>query len=361
MAGAIGERASGETKPKVPPELAAMISSAVDNTILPATQFFSRMSEKTTAAVHAWCAQPSPQTLQAARDAFSAGVQAWARIQHIRFGPARTDNRWQRIAFLPDPRGVARRQVAKLLAERPQDALTREGIATQSAALQGLPAMEILLFSIPQSEPSESGAYRCRLGHAIALHVSALAAQLADDWTSSSGWRQRLLSAGPGNADYASANEAASELVRSHLTGLQLIREEMLLPWLKAAEARKPWGGLAFELSGNARQFLSAALLAQDAFYKALHLDLVVAHLAETESDKRWLRAWVPSAYQSLERDSGTLVLPAADALDELAGEPNVTTLKRMRFNINALRQVVGRQVAPASALTIGFNELDGD
>lgn len=338
-----------------------MISSAVDNTILPATQFFSRMSAETSAAADAWCAQPSPRTMKAVREAFSASVQAWARIQHIRFGPARTDNRWQRIAFLPDPRGVARRQVAKLLAERPQDALTREGIATRSAALQGLPAMEILLFSIPNNEPRESADFRCRLVHAITLHVSALAAQLAEDWTSSSGWRQRLLSAGPGNADYASANEAASELVRSHLTGLQLVREEMLLPWLKAAEARKPWGGLAFELSGNARQFLSASLLAQNDFHKALHLDLVIAHLAETESDKRWLRAWVPSAYKSLERDAGALVLPAADALDKLAGELNVTTLKRMRFNINALRQIVGRQVAPATALTIGFNELDGD
>lgn len=338
-----------------------MVVSAVDNTIVPAYQFFADASAKATDAVAQWCDTPSPATLQAARTAFTGSIHAWARIEHIRFGPARTDNRWQRIAFLPDPRGVVRRQVAKTLAEHPQNLLNAQAIGEQSAALQGLPAVEILLFSLPQDEVPEALAYRCRLAQAISAHVAMLARNMADDWTVPGGWRQRMVSAGPHNKDYQSPNEAASELVRTLLTGLLIVREEMFLPWLKAAEAKKPWAGLPFERSGRARDIVSTALHALDNFHRALHLDRVVEDMGNKDQRKAWLKNWMRAAFVSLERDAAAIVLPSSDALEAAGSEENLKALRRARFSINGLRQIIGREIAPAAALTIGFNELDGD
>lgn len=349
-------------KSKAPPQLAAMVTSAVDNTIVPAYQFFADVSTRTTGAVAAWCDNSSPALLDAARTAFSGSVHAWARVQHIRFGPARTDNRWQRIAFLPDPRGVVRRQVAKMMAERAQGLLTIEAIAEQSAAVQGLPALELLLYAPAENEAPETLAYRCRLALAIAGHVQLLAGNMARDWTRpEGGWRQRLLSAGQGSSDYQSPNEAAAELVRTLLTGLQILREEHLLPWLRAAEAKKTWAGLPFERSGRSRDVVSTEILALRNLHKALHLDLVVQELGFKDRSKAWMKGWIASTYDSLERDAKTLVLPSEDNLEALASEDNLKALRRSRFNANGLRQLIGREIAPAAALTIGFNELDGD
>lgn len=348
-------------KAKVSPELAAMISSAVDNSILPALGSFEQASQATAEKVGAWCASPSAASLEDARKAFGESVHSWARIEYIRFGPARTNNRWQRIAFLPDPRGVARRQVAKALADRKPEMLTADGIAMQSAALQGLPALEILLFSIPESEAAEITNYRCKLSTAIAGYVAAQARDMKSGWMGPDGWRERLIKAGPDDPDYKSPNEAAAELLRALLTGLQIVREEMLLPWQKAAEERKAWAGMPFELSGHAREVTVTSLISLRGLHKALHLDLVIRSIAAKSRDKKWLARWVPSAYGALEEDVKTAILPSKEGADAVASEDNLKELRRARFNINGLRQIIGREIAPAAALTIGFNELDGD
>ncbi|MGE0856228.1 MAG: imelysin family protein, partial [Hyphomicrobiaceae bacterium] len=251
----------------------------------------------------------------------------------------------------------------KVMADRPAELLAENAVASQSAALQGLPAMEQLLYGFPDSEPVEVRAYRCRLAQAIGVHVAKLSGEMVREWTApQTGWRQRLLTAGaPGNDDYKSASEAASELVRSLLTGLQLVREEMLLPWLKAAEAKKPWAGLPFERAGIARDIVATSLLALRNLHKALHLDLVITHVGTKDKSKAWMKAWIIGAYDSLERDAKSMVLPSQDQLAAAAAEENLMALKRSRFNLNGLRQIIGRHIAPAAALTIGFNELDGD
>ena len=35
--------------------------------------------------------------------------------------------------------------------------------------------------------------------------------------------------------------------------------------------------------------------------------------------------------------------------------------LRMVRFHVEGIRKLVGREIAPLAGLTIGFNELDGD
>lgn len=291
--------ADSTTKP--PPALKAMVTSAIDNTILPAYRFFANVSAKTRDATAAWCKSPSTAALETARQAFAGSVHGWARIQHIRFGPARTENRWQRIAFLPDPRGVVRRQVAKVMAERRAELLTVDAISRQSAALQGLPALEILLYAQPADEPADGRLHRCSLAQAIAGYITRQADNMVSEWTDpQTGWRQRLLTAGaPGNTDYRSPNEAAAELVRSLLTGLQLVREDMLLPdgnTLCVAnggiETHPDAGRAKFNLDTMTPSiaFIDAAtgdLKAQHALAKDLH-QLSLRHMCRDQQGSVW-------------------------------------------------------------------------
>jgi predicted lipoprotein len=35
--------------------------------------------------------------------------------------------------------------------------------------------------------------------------------------------------------------------------------------------------------------------------------------------------------------------------------------LRFLRFQVDGIRKLIGRKIAPVAGLTIGFNELDGD
>jgi len=347
---------------KVPPRLEAMVTTSIDQQIVPAYQLFASITTTLSHKVDAWCENPNAASLAAARTAFADAVHGWARIAHFRFGPARENSRLQRISFLPDPRGIARRQVARAIAMQDTSLLAPGAIAKQSAALQGLPALEQLLYTWRDNEAEAMTAYRCGLAKAISSYVASEAEALERGWTAADGWRDKLLGAGrPGNEVYKSPQEAAAELVRSLLTGLQLVREEMLLPWLKAKEAGKSWAGMPYELSGSSKDYMVTAIVSLKALHKALHLDAVVADLTEKDPKKAWLKTWTRNAYDLLEHDAEVLVLPSAGPGKGKPEADQLQALRRARFHLNGLRQIIGKEIAPAADLLIGFNELDGD
>lgn len=360
LAGAVHQQAAATGYSEVPPQLTAMVTSAVDGQILPAYSAMAAAAVDLESGVKGWCETPGAEGLKAARTAFAQAVHSFARVYHVRFGPAQTGNRLQRIAFLPDPRGVVRRQVAKALASRDDKLLTVDAIAQQSAALQGLPALEQLLYAIPDGEDAAKSGHRCRLAAAVAGHVARLTGELDAGWRGPQGWRALMLDVGPGNAVYTSPAEPASDLMRALLTGLQVLREEVLLPWHNSIEAKKAWVGAPFERSGLSKDFVETAFVTLRGLHKALHLDLVIRHIMDQTPEKRWMKGWLESAYDTLGKDLGRLALPTAITSDQQR-EQQLEQLKRARFYLNGLRQVMGREIAPAAALRLGFNELDGD
>ena len=42
-------------------------------------------------------------------------------------------------------------------------------------------------------------------------------------------------------------------------------------------------------------------------------------------------------------------------------GEERTRELRMLRFHVEGIRKLVGRELAPNAGLMIGFNELDGD
>lgn len=339
-------------------ELTEMVTAAIDQHILPGYAALTASTARLRGAVDAWCAEggstPPPPVLAA----FRAAVLSWARMEMIRFGPASHDNRVQKIAFWPDPRGVVRRQTTQALASGAAAPATREAIAAQSAAIQGLPALEIVLSAAQADKVGGDHQARCRLAAAIAANVDELSRQIADGWSGPDGWRQRMLSPGPANAAYKSNVEAASEITRSLLTGLQIVREQEIVPWLKSAEASRATAGLPYERSKLSKEYLLAGLESIHALQSALRLEEVAHRLGIREPDKSWMERWMTSAYEVLLSDGQTFVMPSTAATE---ARPDIKALRQAAFYANGLKQMIGREIAPAAGLLIGFNELDGD
>ncbi len=80
------------------------------------------------------------------RQRFDDVVDAWFRIYFLRFGPLVEENRFERIYFWPDPRGVILRQVGALLGEADPESLDPDRLAEKSVAVHGLPALEYAIF-----------------------------------------------------------------------------------------------------------------------------------------------------------------------------------------------------------------------
>lgn len=341
-----------------PSELTQMIVGGVDQFIVPGYDALASATDRLEQATVTWCRTGEVGAPAAVREAFRDSVLAFSRVEMVRFGPAGRDTRTQRLALWPDQRGVVRRQVQRVLTTAGQELWTKEAIAGQSAAIQGLPALELLVYPLARTESAAEATHRCRTAAAVAGHVAELARRIRTEWTAADGWRAAMLAPSPENAAYHSHQEAATDLVRALLTGLGIVREQEIMPRLKAIENGKPASGLPFERSGLSIDYLLAGLAGARDLQAALRLDLVAARLAARSSEKAWMTQWLANAYGVLETDAHRAEPRSAPGTKMLG---DVKALRQAAFYSNGLRQVIGREIAPAAGLLIGFNELDGD
>ena len=92
------------------------------------------------------CHRPSPQSLGRAKRAFSEVTASWSRIEIVRVGPVLDDNRFERVLFFPDRKSTGLKQVQRILAENDETATIATSLRGKSVAVQGLGALEYVLF-----------------------------------------------------------------------------------------------------------------------------------------------------------------------------------------------------------------------
>ena len=328
----------------------------IDGHILPRVQRLESAAGRLAADLEAFCASPGdPKLRSRAGASFKETVRALGAVDFLRFGPLTEETRLERFYFWPDPRSVASRQLAGLLAERNPALLEPGAFAGRSAAVQGLGALEIILDDTaqPLAAEGEDAHYKCAFASAVGKNLAAIAGEIRAAWSGPHGWRAKMLEPGSDNPLYRDASESAREIVKSLLVGLQLAQDRQVVPRLESVTAAPPKPArLPFARSKLNADYLEAALRSLEAMFEATGL------IAYTPADKAWIRDWVRRAFDSLLTDAAAVRQfdrePSGDA-------KSLAMLRRMRFNLNGLRQIVNRVLAPAAGLILGFNELDGD
>lgn len=324
-----------------------------DGFAVPAAGAFEVAARETARRAGALCAQPDGAALDAARAGFAGLVEAWARVSVLRFGPLQAQNRFERAFFWPDPRGVIVRQVQALLAAGDESALEPEALAGKSVALQGLPALEFVLYGSgsEELEAGTTGGYRCRYGAAIAGNLAAIAEILTAEWTSSP-FRQSFVAPAQDGDPYRSNKEVAAETVKALGTGLQFVRAAELLPALgeSAEEAkgrRAPlWrSGLTFALVG-------AQIDGLDALLEAAGFHETGEAAARTAVDG--IRFDLVHAREAI----AAIVAPAEHAF---ADPQDRERIRYVTVALNSANAALGERLSAALGLTMGFNALDGD
>ncbi len=157
--------------------------------------------------------------------AFQDVMDAWMAVQHLRFGPSLVATRAYRIQFWPDSRNRVGRQLSAVLKKSRGDLVNDSSVmAKSSVALQGLPALERLLYEVELTP----GNYASQLAHSIAANLQTIGKAMAADWVPGSEWFEGLISPNQSPKSYPTVGQAASTLLLAMTTQLEFMIDKKI-------------------------------------------------------------------------------------------------------------------------------------
>ncbi|MEJ6785379.1 imelysin family protein [Aminobacter sp. Piv2-1] len=330
-----------------------VISGAIDGFIRPV---YGRLVGATTdlgISMGKLCAAPSTDTLEAARKAFSKTTESWSEVEIIRFGPITEENRLERMLFWPDRKGTGLKQVQAAIADKDETATDAARLGDKSVAMQGLGALEFVLFGTGADDLAGAGAaYRCSYGKAISGNIGKIASDVDAAWRDDKGFAAQWKQPGLDNALYRNATEAITELLEVYVNGLELVRDVRVNGFLgKEATADKPKQALFWRSEGTAAS-LGGNIAGMKALFDASRFGSLLP------ADAQWIAQSIDFEFANAQNAAAAVsgpidaVLTDAEKRGKLAYFGVVTS---------SLSELFGTRLASALGLTAGFSSLDGD
>jgi hypothetical protein len=305
--------------------------------------------------VAALCRTPSEAALKDTQKAFTATVNAWSLVEPIRFGPVAEQHRYERIFYWPDPKGLGARQVREALGKPDATVTEAASLSGKSVALQGLPALEYLLYGDGAGALAKGGgegAFRRRFAETIAGNVAGMARDIASGWQDGAPYAKAYLEPGPANAAYHTQKEVTLELFKTFATGIEMVRDQKMAKALgaKPDQARPqlaPFWRSDLSFSNMADNLQSVReLFAKGGFGQVVHDDS-------------------PGVEDSIVFDLNHAVQvlrgldkPIAQAVHN---ENLRAKLEALRVSLKSAATTAGDIISRSAGLTFGFNAMDGD
>lgn len=332
------------------------LESLITGFVRPAASGFAETAASLPAAVTAICQDHNAATATDLAQSFSATVEDFSRLHFLRFGPLLTDDRINRLAFMPDTRGTAQRQIRKFYASGEAEAITADTLKDKSVALQGLTAFQLVAFSKTGAPVlGAQGKHKdqtCAYALAIAENVAGIAQAVSLDWSDPDGYSALLLSAGPDNERFRTSKEAIEFVFNSLVTGLIIARDQDILPALGTSRDKAKPRRFPFSRSGNSIRFLSGEL-------SGIHDAVSSLELKDMTPDEfKWIFGTLSFELGNAQTLLGKLQPPLRKTFLEGEAYEQVSVLA---ITLQSVRDTLALELAGALDLAGGFNALDGD
>ena len=331
----------------------AAITRAIGTYVLPGYTAFHTASAAMRADMSALCDAPAPERLATAQGDFLALVSAWSAVELIRFGPVVQDNRLERILFWPDRKGIGLKQVQAAIAQKDPTATDPAMLSGKSVAMQGLGALEFVLFGTGYEALREAGEnYRCAYGRAIAGNLEQIAAAILAGWQAPDGIARAWANPAADNPLYRTDQEAMTEMLDVFVHGLEMVRDVRIGAFLgESADDDKPKQAIFWRSGGTAVSIAGDLSGAKDLFDAVDFTQLLPA-------DSAWMAQSIGFEFANADRALSGLSGPPAEFL---ADPDKREKLVYVRLVTSSLSELFGSRLAPALGLTAGFSSLDGD
>ena len=329
---------------------AGVARNAVEQHIRPGYKRLAQATAGLDEKLKAFCADQREASLAAAKQAYADAVTAWGRIEHLRFGPIMEEHRHERIVFWPDPKGIGARQVSRAMSKNDPTLISPEALAQISVALQGLTALEQVLYGGGGLLGQKSG-FRCQYAMAIGANLAGIAARIDAAWASPDGYARLMLNPGADNSVYLQPSEVTQELVMAYATGLMSVRNLKIGAPLGLVRSSKV-SGAAFAASGLDRALIAANLGGIRELFKSSGL------AAEISVEDRGTGQALLNEFDIVLRIINGLKVP----LDELVKTPKLKEgVAVIGFALKNAYETGAARMKAAANLSLGFNALDGD
>lgn len=321
---------------------------------------FAQKSAALAAALDQGCQRRDTKDGAAIKAAFRDTVLAWSRVEHLHFGPAVEANRAEKIVFWPDRQKIGERQIAQMLSKSDATALSPEGLGQKSVAVQGLTALEIVLFGKSGDTllaDTPEGKFACGYATAIGGNVARIAKDIVAEWAEGGKFTALWLKPGDDNPLYKAANGPTFELLKAYRQGINIPREVKLLPSL-GLKRTGPGGPYApksrppYELSGlSLASIVANTEAALDLFDAGGFAERLAATEPETAKQIKADLQTVLAGLREVE-PAGPAAFNDKAQSDKLAGvrEPFVSALL-----------AGGEALAKETGMALGFTDDDGD
>ena len=330
---------------------AGVARNAVELHIRPGYKRLAQATAGLDEKLKAFCADQQEASLAAAKQAYADAVTAWGRIEHLRFGPIMEEHRHERIVFWPDPKGIGARQVSRAMSKNDPTLISPEALAQKSVALQGLTALEQVLYG-GGGLLGQKTSFRCQYAVAISANLAAIAAKVDAAWTSPDGYARLMLT--PGSADnavYLQPSEVTQELVMAYATGLMSVRNLKIGAPLGLVRSSKV-SGAAFAASSLDRALIAANLEGVRELFKSSGL------AAEISLEDKGTGQALLNEFDIALKIITDLKVP----LDEVAKTPKLKEeVAVIGFALKNAYETGAARMKAAANLSLGFNALDGD
>jgi predicted lipoprotein len=334
---------------------AAIAKSSLEAYIHPGYGQFAASTDALKQSVATLCEKPSPAALKDTQKAFAATVEAWSIVEPIRFGPVAQEHRFERIFYWPDPKGLGTRQIRDVLTKQDDSVTEASSLPGKSVALQGLPALEYLLYSDGAdalTKTGNDGTFRCRFARAVAGNLSSMSKEIVDGWQNGAPYAKSYLEPGPANSAYHNPKEVTLELFKTFTAGIEWVRDQKLAKTLgqKPEQARPMlapfWrSGLSFaDMAGN----LAGV---RDLFAKGGFAQIVHQESAGVEDSILFDLNHAIEVLRGIDK-------PIAEVVRE---EEERGKLEALRVSLKAASNTAGDMIARGGDLSFGFNAMDGD
>lgn len=330
-----------------------VIDEVIEQAVVPGFVALQDETEAMAMATSALCADPSPETMRAARDRFNNLAEAWGRVEFIRLGPLSQDNRLERFLFWPDRRGRGLKQVQTVISTGDETALQADSLVEKSVAVQGLAALEFALFGSGNEEIlSQSDPNRCVYAKAISANLNTLAAEVSKAWQAEDGISGLWRNPSQDNPLFRDEMEQINAFIKLIGNAVEIIQVQRLDPFVRQDRASMRPKSALFWRSGNTVRSLSANIAGLEALLAAARLNETVA------GESVWVIDTLNFELKNAARALEATQLPVSDIADD---DEAYGRLNYVRIVMDGLVTLTDGRLPAVYGLSSGFSSLDGD
>jgi predicted lipoprotein len=338
---------------------ARLAREALEKHIEPGYRRLVEAFGKMEASARETCAAPDKGKLQALRDSFVGAVKAWGAIAQINFGPIRTDNRFERIWFWPDRKSIGQRQVGKALRQKPEDYTDPAALAGKSIAVQGLGALEQILYGDKVDLiAAGQGGFACKYAKAIASNLKAIAGETEAAWREDGAFGRLWLNPGPENRTYLHDRETTFALVKALIEALERVRDVELARPLGLTQNRRVLPG-PFSDSGLTMTFIAARISGLRSLLVKSGLAAEMARVAEANHDAQ-SQGDVKQTLFEMELSEGRSA-ELAKIANILSSSARRSEAVALGYPLKSARFAFSNAAGRLTKLPVGYNASDGD